>query len=87
MRRSTAALQASQNPQKGDCFQVHYIKVGNLGVVHKTRLEGDHQMLTFGLMQLFDLKQPQGPSGSSKSSKNGLIPGSLNKCWEFGGHA
>ena len=58
MRRSTAALRASQNPQKEDCFQVHYIKVGNMGVVHKTRLEGAHQTFTFGLMQLFYLTQP-----------------------------
>ena len=42
---------------------------------------------TLSLMQLFDLTQPRGPSGSSKSSKNGPIPGSLNKSWEFGGHA
>ena len=39
------------------------LKVENLGVVHKTRLEGDHQTLTFGLMQLFDTTQPGGPIG------------------------
>ena len=84
MRHSTAA---SQNPQKRDCFQVRNIKVGNLWAVHKTRLEGDHQTVTIGIMQLFDLAQPQRPSGSSKLLKNGPIPGSLYKCWEFGGHA
>ena len=40
--------------------------------MHKIRLEGDHQTLTFGLIQLFDLTQPQGPTGASKWSKKGF---------------
>ena len=30
----------------------------NLGVMHKTGLEGYHQTLTFGAIQLFDMTQP-----------------------------
>ena len=30
------------------------MKVGNLGVMHKTRIEGDHQTFTYGFMQLFN---------------------------------
>ena len=41
-------------------FQVRYIKVGNLGVMHKIRLEGDHQKLTFGVLQVVDTMQPGG---------------------------
>ena len=58
-----------------------------MGVVHKTRLEGDHQTLTFGVMQLFDITQPRGPTGLVKIVKKSPIPGSQNKSWEFGGHA
>ena len=36
------------------------LKVGNLGVMHKIRLEGDHQTLTFGVAQLVDAMQPGG---------------------------
>ena len=55
--------------------------------MRKTRLEGDHQALTFGLILLFDRTHPGGPTGPSKSSKMGAFSGSLNKKWEFGGHA
>ena len=41
-------------------FQVGLIQVGNLGVMHKIRLEGDNQTLTFGVMQLVDAMQPAG---------------------------
>ena len=41
-------------------FQVGKIKAGNLGVMHKISLEGDHQALTFGVMQLVDAMQPGG---------------------------
>ena len=47
-------------------------KSSEFGVMHKTRLEGDHQRLTLGLMQLCDKTQSQGPTGL------------LNKSWEFG---
>ena len=60
-------------------------KSWDLGILYKTRLEGDHQTLNFGLMQLFDTMQPQGPTGSSKAPKRGPFPGLLNKSWEFGG--
>jgi hypothetical protein len=52
------ALRACENPIKGVCFQFCEIKVGNPGVWHKTRFEGDQKILTFGFMQLFDLTQP-----------------------------
>ena len=41
-------------------FQVPKIKFGNLGVMHKIRLEGDHQTLTIGVVQLVDVMQPGG---------------------------
>ena len=41
-------------------FQVRYIKVGNLGVLHKTRYKSDHQTLTFGIMHLFNPMHPRG---------------------------
>ena len=41
-------------------FQVGLIKVGNLGAMHKIRIEGDHQPLTFGVMQLVDAMQHRG---------------------------
>ena len=37
--------------------------------MHKTRLEGDHQTLTFGVMQLVDMEQPQDPTGQCKKEK------------------
>jgi hypothetical protein len=37
------ALRARENPIKVVRFQFRKIKVGNLGVFHKTTLEGDHQ--------------------------------------------
>ena len=55
--------------------------------MHKIRPEGDHQTLTFGIMQLFELMQPLVATGPSKSSKRGVFPGSLNKKWEFEGCA
>ena len=64
-----------------------FAKVGNLGVVHKTRLEGDHQSLTLGVLQIFYTTQPRGPTGPLKLSKIRQIPVSLNKSWEFWGHA
>ena len=73
--------------KKGVRFQVCKIKIRNFGAVHKTRLEGYHQSLTFGLMELFDMTQSRGPTGSSKLSKKRQIPGLLNKSWEFGGYA
>ena len=53
--------------------------------MHKTRFAGDPEKFTFGVMQFFYTTQPQGPTGSSKASKRGPFPGSLNKSWEFGG--
>ena len=55
--------------QKGVCFQVRKIKVANLGLLHKKRLEDNLKIFTFGLMQLFDLTQPGGPAGLSKPQK------------------
>ena len=34
------------------------LSVGNPRVLHKTKLEGDQENLTFSFMQLFDLMQP-----------------------------
>ena len=42
MQRRLETLWARQNPQKGVRFQIRYIKVGNLGVMHKIRPEGMH---------------------------------------------
>ena len=39
---------------KGVRFLVCSIKVGNPGVLHKTKLEDDQETLTFGFMQRFD---------------------------------
>ena len=49
-------------------FQVLYIKVRNLGVLHKIKLGGDHQILTFGFMQLFDMMQPGGAMMTSTTT-------------------
>ena len=49
----------SSKSQKEACFQACQTKVGNSGFLHKTKLEGDPETLTFGFMQLFDLMQPQ----------------------------
>ena len=70
---------------QGVRFQGGYIKVGNLGVLYKTELEGDPETFTFGFMQLFDKTQPRGLTGLSKAPKRGPIPGLLNKSWEFWG--
>ena len=57
----------SLKSRKRGAFQGLLIKVENLGVVSKTRLEDDHQTLTFvfGFMQLFDLMHSRGHAGSS----------------------
>ena len=55
--------------------------------MHKTRLAGDPEKFTFGSIIFFYTTQPRGPTGSSKASKRGPFPGSLNKSWEFGVHA
>ena len=49
-----------QNCQEKGRFQVCYIKVGNLGVMRKIRLERDHQTSTFVVVQLVDAMQPGG---------------------------
>ena len=54
--------------------------------MHKTRLEGDHQTLTFGVMQLFDVTQPDALRACQNRQEKGPIPGLKNKSWEFGGH-
>ena len=53
---------------KGVSFQVQQIKVGNLGVVQKTRIEGDHQTMSFGFMQLLNIMHPRGSAGLSNFS-------------------
>ena len=53
------------------------------GAFNKIKLEGDPEALTFGFMQLFDLTQPCGPAGSSKSHKRGVFTGFANKSSEF----
>ena len=55
------------------------------GVLHKTKLEGEPEALTFGFMQLFDLMKTQGPGGLSKSCKRRPFRGTLNESCEFGG--
>ena len=45
------------------------MKVGNLGVMHKTRIEGALQTFTFGIMQLVDTMQPGGATTTSKTTK------------------
>ena len=59
-------------PSKRGPITVSQNKSSEFGVMHKTRLEGDHQRLTLGLMQLCDRTQSRGPTGL------------LNKSWEFG---
>ena len=39
--------------------------------MHKTRLVGDHQRLTFDIMKLFDTVQHRGPTGPSKLPSKG----------------
>ena len=39
------------------------MQVGNLGVLHKTKLEGNPTTLTFGLLQLLDFTLPGGGVG------------------------
>ena len=58
MQSNPGALRPCQIPQKGVHFQVCIIKVGNLGVMQKPTIEGDHQPLTFGFIQLFDANHP-----------------------------
>ena len=72
IRRTPEALRACQILRKGVCFQVRKIKVGNLGVLHKTKLEGYHT-LTFGLLQLFNIKQPRGSTGLSNFPLKGCV--------------
>ena len=50
----------------------------------KTELQGDPETFTLGSIKPFDLKQPGGPVGSSKSQKLGEFSGLLNKSWENG---
>ena len=57
---------SSKSPKEA-CFQVCKTKVGNSGFLHKTKLEGDPETLTFGFMQLFALTQPRAPAGLSIS--------------------
>ena len=40
-------------------FQVRYKKVGNSGVIHKTKIEDALQKLNFGFFHLFNTKQTQ----------------------------
>ena len=47
-----------KSPPKGVRSQVRKIKVGNSGVLPKTKLEGDPDSLTFAFIQLFYLTQP-----------------------------
>ena len=49
------------------------------GVLHKIKLKGDPEGLTFGFMQLFDLMKTQGPGGLSKSCKRRPFRGTLNE--------
>ena len=71
----------SLKAQKGVCIQVGLIKFGNLGFLHKTRLEGDLETFTFGLMQIFVTMQPKDPKSSSKAPKRGPFPGLPYKSW------
>ena len=50
----------------------------------KTRLEGDLGTFNFGVMQVFNIMQPQGSTGLSKSSKRAVFSSLLNKTWDFG---
>ena len=48
--RQTEGPAGSKKPEKQVRFQVHKIKVGNLGVLYKTELAGDPEISTFGLI-------------------------------------
>ena len=52
------------------------MKVGNLGVLHKIRLKGDHQTLTYGFMQLVDMVQPGG--ATTTFTMTNLSPASMH---------
>ena len=58
------ALGGCENRKKMAHFPVCKIKVGNLGVMHKTRFEGDHQKLSFCAMLVVDAMQPVGANVS-----------------------
>ena len=49
------------------------------------RLEGDHQSLTFGVVQLFNIMQPQALPARPIFQKMAVFSRSRNKTWEFGG--
>ena len=66
IQQNPKALWACQTHIKW--VQVCEIKIGNLGLLHK-RIE----TLTFGFLQLFDLTQPRGSAGLSKSNKSGVF--------------
>ena len=59
MRHSGVGFRVVDSTQNRQ-FDALRIKVGNLGVMHKIRLEGDHQTLTFGVVQLVVAMQPGG---------------------------
>ena len=75
IRRTPEALQARQKLGKGVPFPGSLNTILEFGVVHKTRIEGIHQTLTLGVLQIFDTMQPGGPMGPLKLSKIRLIPG------------
>ena len=53
-------------------FHVCKIRVGNLGVMHKTKIKGGHQTLTFSFMQLFNTMHPGGATTTSTATNFSL---------------
>ena len=47
---------------KKGVFSSSIIKIGHLWIVHKTRLERDHQTLTFDVIQLIHTTLAGGPT-------------------------
>ena len=59
IQHSPEALRARENSQKMSLSKF-VNKSWEFGFLHKIRLEGDYQTLTFGLMQHVDTMQPRG---------------------------
>ena len=56
----------AKSPQKGPCFQVRKIKVGNSGVLHKTKLKGNPETYFFVLCNFCFWPRPEALLASQK---------------------
>ena len=74
-------LWANWNLPKGVCFQVFFMKVKKLEVLHFTKIKVDPETLTFGLVCWFDAASR--PCRTANLLKRGLFPVLLNKSREI----